>query len=412
MSGDPDPEPETAGYPGPDTGTPGVRREPAAPFRLRAERPRVMRLSRKVLAGGSAVAIIAITGAVVWALQGNHGHQTLPPELYNTDHRTTASVLANLPKDYTGLPRQVPPLGPPLPGDLGPLMLNAHTARSTSAATANPEAQRLAQEREAALTSRLFVHTDVQQESGTQAQVQAAPPGALPALQDEGVLTSANAALIPNGQDQKQAFVSGVADQRVVSLDRLVAPASPYVVQAGAIIPAALITGIRSDLPGRITAQVTQDVYDSPTGESLLIPQGARLIGQYDSQIAFGQSRVLLVWTRLIMPNGKSIVLDRLQGIDTAGYSGLHDGVDNHWIGLFRAAMLSTLLSVGAQAGTSNNANGLIQAIRSGASNSFNQTGQQIVQRNLVIQPTLTIRRGFPVDVMVNRDLVLVPYKG
>ncbi len=366
-----------------------------------------MRLSRKVLAGGSAVAIIAITGAVVWTLQGNHTHQMPAQELYSTDHRTTAGGLANLPKDYTGLPRQVPPLGPPLPGDLGPLMLNAHTARPTSAVTPDPEAQRLAQEREAALTSRLFVHTDVQQQSGTQTQMQAAP-----ARQDESAPSSANAAFMPNGEDQKQAFVSGAPDQRIVNRDRLVAPASPYVVQAGAIIPAALITGIHSDLPGRITAQVTQDVYDSPTGNFLLIPQGARLIGQYDSQIPFGQSRVLLVWTRLIMPNGKSIVLDRLQGIDTAGYSGLQDGVDNHWGGLFSAAMLSTLLSVGAQAGTSNNANDLIQAIRSGASNSFNQTGQQIVQRNLGIQPTLTIRRGFPVDVMVNQDLVLAPYKG
>ena len=413
MSGSLDSEPETEGYPGSERypGSDGEplrsRSEPAAPFRLRPERPRVMRLSRKVLAGGSAVAITAITGAMVWALQGNHGRQTPPPELYNMDHRTTASGLADLPKDYTGLPRRVPALGPPLPGDLGPLMLNARTARSPSAGMANPEAQRLAQEREAALTSRLFVHIDVQQQPETQAQGQAAH-----APQDEPAQSLANAAFIPNGQDQKQAFVSSTPDQRVVSPDRLVPPASPYIVQAGAVIPAALITGIRSDPPGRITAQVTQDVYDSPTGKFLLIPQGARLIGQYDSQVTFGQSRVLLVWTRLIMPNGNSIVLDRLQGIDVAGYSGLQDRIDNHWGGLFRAAILSTLLSVGTQAGTSNNANDLIQAIRSGASNSFNQTGQQIVQRDLGIQPTLTIRPGFPVDVMVNRDLVLAPYKG
>ena len=416
MSGSPDSEPETEEYPGSDGKPFQSRSEPAASFRLRPERPRVMRLSRKVLAGGSAVVIIVIAGAVVWALQGNHGHRKPPQELYSTDHRTTAGGVADLPKDYTGLPRQVPALGPPLPGDLGPLMLNAHTTQAKSAGTSNSEAQRLAQEREAALTSRLFVHTDVQQHSGM--QIKAAPPGAAPELQDGpplqdgGAPASANATFMPNGVDQKQAFVSGAADQRTVSLDRLVAPASPYVVQAGAIIPAALITGIRSDLPGRITAQVTQDVYDSPSGDFLLIPQGARLIGQYDSQVAFGQSRVLLVWTRLIMPNGNSIVLDRLQGIDTAGYSGLEDGVDNHWGGLFRVAILSTLLSVGAQAGTSNNANDLIQAIRSGASNSFNQTGQQIVQRDLGIQPTLTIRPGFPVDVMVNRDLVLAPYQG
>ena len=183
-------------------------------------------------------------------------------------------------------------------------------------------------------------------------------------------------------------------------------------VQAGTVIPGALLTGIRSDLPGQITAQVTENVYDSPSGRSLLIPQGARLIGTYDSQVAFGQSRVLLVWTRLIMPNGKSIVLERQPGADAAGYSGLEDEVDNHWGMLFKAAMLSTLLSVGSEAGTGSNENSLVQALRQGASQSFNQTGQQIVGRYLNIQPTLTIRPGFPVRVIVNRDLVLEPYQG
>ena len=176
------------------------------------------------------------------------------------------------------------------------------------------------------------------------------------------------------------------------------------------MIPAALLTGLRSDLPGPVTAQVTEDVYDSPTGKILLIPQGARLIGQYDAQIAFGQSRALLVWNRLIMPNGRSIVLERQPGADPEGYAGLEDEVDNHWGMLFKAAVLSTLLSVGAEAGTSQDENNLVQAIRSGASNSISQTGQQIVQRQLNIQPTLTIRPGFPVRVIVTRDLVLTPY--
>jgi type IV secretion system protein VirB10 len=120
-------------------------------------------------------------------------------------------------------------------------------------------------------------------------------------------------------------------------------------VQAGSVIPGALITGIRSDLPGQITAQVTENVFDTPTGRFLLIPQGARLIGVYDSQVATGQSRVLLVWTRLIMPNGRSIVLERQQGADPGGYAGLEDEVDNHWKQLIGAALLSTLLSVGSE---------------------------------------------------------------
>ena len=163
------------------------------------------------------------------------------------------------------------------------------------------------------------------------------------------------------------------------------------------------------------TAQVTENVFDSPTGRFLLVPQGTRLIGTYDSQVAFGQSRVLLVWTRLIMPNGRSIVLERQPGADTAGYAGLEDEVDNHWGALFRAALLSTLLGVGSElgstTGTGTNSD-VITALRRGSSDSLNQTGQKVVQRNLDIQPTLTVRPGFPVRVIVNRDLVLEPYKG
>ena len=194
--------------------------------------------------------------------------------------------------------------------------------------------------------------------------------------------------------------------------DRVQAPASRNVVQAGSVIPAALLTGLRSDLPGQITAQVTEAVYDSPTGKILLIPQGARLIGQYDAQVAFGQSRALLVWNRILMPNGHSIVLERQPGADPEGYAGLEDEVDNHWGALFKAAMLSTILSVGSEAGTSNSQNGLVDAIRRGSSDSFSQTGRQVVGRSLQVQPTITIRPGFPVRVIVTRDLVMEPYAG
>ncbi|MEA2829336.1 MAG: hypothetical protein QOF22_84 [Bradyrhizobium sp.] len=158
-------------------------------------------------------------------------------------------------------------------------------------------------------------------------------------------------------------------------------------------------------------ATLTEDAYDSPTGKFLLIPQGARLIGHYDAQINFGQSRALLVWNRLIMPNGRSIVLERQPGADAEGYAGLEDEVDNHWGSLFKAAILSTPLSVGSEAGTSDSENNLAQAIRQGASQSFNQTGAQVVGRSLNVQPTITIRPGFPVRVIVTHDLVLERYR-
>ena len=227
-------------------------------------------------------------------------------------------------------------------------------------------------------------------------------------------------------QDRKLAFLTAAVDRKTVSPDRLANPASRYVVQAGAVIPAALITGIRSDLPGQVTAQVTEHVYDSPTGKYLLIPQGSKLIGVYDSQISFGQDRVLLVWTRLIMPNGRSIVLERQPGADAAGYSGLEDEVeggavarqvgrddeiDHHWGRLFTAAALSTLLGVGAELGAANNDSAILTALRRGSTDSLSQAGQQVVRRNLNIQPTITIRPGFPVRVIINRDLVLSPYR-
>ncbi len=174
--------------------------------------------------------------------------------------------------------------------------------------------------------------------------------------------------------------------------------ASAYVVQAGNVIPSTSSQVSAQDLPGQITAQVTENVYDSPTGRFLLIPQGARLIGVYDSQVAFGQSRVLLVWTRLIMPNGRSTVLERQPGADTSGYSGLEDGVDNHWGALFRAALLSTLLGVGSELGSTSGTgtNGdVIQALRRGSSDSLNQTGQQVVRRNSTSNQPCRFVRGF-----------------
>lgn len=405
---------------GPPPDPPRDERAIAQDLRLRPERPQVTRLSRKVLISLGAVGSVAVLGATIWALQPNR-RSGAGAELYSTDNKTTADGLTNLPRDYTGLPRSVPPLGPPLPGDLGRPIVAAQNAgqsvtiRTTPTAPGvDPEEQRRAQEREAARLSKLFAGTSVRDQAAALLPTGLGDSNAgstgLPGLPDAGALASAAADVRQNGQDRKLAFVNAAVDKRTISPDRLQAPASPYVVQAGSLISGALLTGIRSDLPGQITGQVTENVYDSPTGRYLLIPQGAKLIGIYDSQVTFGQSRVLLVWTRLIMPNGESIVLNRQQGADPQGFSGLEDEVDNHWGELFKAALLSTLLSVGSEAGTSGQENDLIQAIRQGASNSISQTGQQIVGRQLNIQPTLTIRPGFPIRVIVNRDLVLAPY--
>ncbi len=382
-----------------EEGGPTEGSRPAEEMRLRSSRPPVTRLSRRVLLGLGTAAALGIGGALFFALKPQH--QTSGSELYNTNNRNTPDGLANLPRDYTGLPKPAPQLGPPLPGDLGRPILNSGAPVPGMPTGTDPEQQRIAQEQEAARTSRLFTTTNIRQTAETAPAPTRA--GAMPAVATAGSndLTS---------QDHRLAFLNSAVDRRTTSPDRVQPAASKYILQAGAVIPAALITGLRSDLPGQVTAQVTEGVYDSPTGKILLIPQGARLVGQYDAQIAFGQTRALLVWNRLIMPNGRSIVLERQPGADAEGYAGIEDEVDNHWGMLFKAAILSTLLSVGSEAGTSNSENNLAQAIRQGASQSFSQVGEQVVGRSLNIQPTITIRPGFPVRVMVTHDLVLEPY--
>ncbi|RUX45135.1 conjugal transfer protein TraI, partial [Mesorhizobium sp. M7A.F.Ca.US.014.04.1.1] len=321
--------------------------------------------------------------------------------------------LQTLPRDYAGVPKP----GPALPGDLGRPILRAQEqgrsviAPDISTPRIDPEEQRRLAEIEAARVAKLFTETNARTAPSRQGT------GAGTAIADTrsdltppAEPTEPDAGSTQDTQDRKLDFVNAKPDRRTVSPDRLAAKASPYVVQAGTVIPAALTTGIRSDLPGQITAQVTENVYDSPSGVYLLIPQGAKLIGQYDSQVAFGQSRVLLVWNRLIMPDGTSIVLERQPGADAQGFSGLEDEVDHHWGQLFKAAALSTLLGVGTSLGSSDDEGDLAKAIRESAQDSASNVGQQIVRNPLNVQPTLTVRPGFPVRVIVNRDLVLAPY--
>lgn len=375
-----------------------------APMRLSAEPPRVTRLSRRVLAGIGVIASLGIGGALIYALQtripGDDGK-----ELYATTNRQPADGLAGLPRDYTG-----PVLGPPLPGDLGRPILDAQNKGqpvvppAITTPTVDEAEQRRRAEEEAARTSHVFFQT----QPGAAITAGTQVGGTIPDL--AGLDLSGQPGQ-QTAQDKQLAFLNAAVDRRTTSSDRVMPPASPYILQAGAIIPAALITGIRSDLPGQITAQVTENIYDSPTGQILLVPQGTRIIGQYDNNVEFGQRRVLLVWNRLILPNGRSIVLEWQPGADSQGYAGLEDGVDYHWWDLAKAAGLSTLLAVGTELAVSDE-DRLIRAIRDGAQDTINQAGQQIIQRQLQVAPTLTIRPGFPVRIIVARDLVFEPYGG
>jgi len=166
---------------------------------------------------------------------------------------------------------------------------------------------------------------------------------------------------------------------------------------AGTVIAGALVTGIKSDLSGDVIATVTEPVYDTATGRFLLIPQGSRIFGRYNSQVSYGQSRVQVVWNRVILPDTSSLTLDNLVGTDPAGYAGLEDGVDWHWDHIFAGVALTTLLGVGAELAAPENrqdGNRVIIAGRDSLQDSVNQVGQEVTRRNLNIQPTLTERPG------------------
>lgn len=377
-------------------------------FRLRGEPPRVMRLSRKTLASIGAAGGIAIGGALLWALQPSAPKS--PDNLYSADTANRAEVVTGAPADYG----KVPKLGPPLPGDLGRPIVSAQRdgeivpvppMGSPSAGTRSPadEARdRARQEREAATTSRLFLGGG------------AAGAGMAEALRES--IGPAMGAPAPAASERspvaaRRAFLEGGTGKSNESPERISGPSSPYILLSGSVIPAALITGIRSDLPGQVTAQVTQNVYDSPTGRILLIPQGARLVGDYDSEIAAGQERVLLAWDRLILPGGRSIRLDRQPGADAHGMAGLADRTDHHWGSMLRAALISTLLGVGTELG-SGREDLIVRALRDGSQDTINQSGQRLVERQMNIAPTLTIRPGFALRVLVTRDLILEPEGG
>ncbi len=408
----------------PDLAKPPVGKVAPEAVALRTQPRPVTRLNRRtlaVLAGGLSIAVL---GAAIWSLQPRRRAASEPVELYNVDRVSKSERLDGLPSDYSKLPPKVPELGPPLPGDLGPAIVNSRqpVTAAYSSPGRDPE-DSLSKEADAAAASPVFFRSGGQDHAG--ASVAQAAPGvpagssAMAAFDtlDAGTASKAAQPADPtatqNRQDQKEAFLKGGSTETRNAGD-LQMPISPYQVMAGTVIAGALVTGIQSDLPGDVVATVTEPVYDTATGRFLLIPQGSRLLGRYNSQVSYGQSRVQVVWNRIVLPDTSSLTLDNLAGTDPAGYAGLEDGVDWHWKRVVAGAALTTLLGIGAElAAPKNRQEGsrVIVAGRDSLQDGVNQVGQELTRRNLNIQPTLTERPGLPVRVLVNRDLVLRPYQ-
>jgi len=405
------------------------------PLEIRGKPRPVKRFSKRalmVLVGtGSAI----VLGSLAFALQSPKDDAGSPArELYNTGHNPEADGLAALPKSYGELPAKEDILGPPLPGDLGTPILKAQREGRMDlpeevAPEMDPMREQLAaleaelRAREAALSdaargSGVFFQVGSGAESKTViGSVASAAPASVNfpdlsafAPSREGAFGS-SLSEDPNRQVRKLDFLGEEPDPSIYNPHRLETPVSPYQLMAGTIIPATLLTGVNSDLPGQVIAQVTSPVYDTVTGETILVPQGARLIGRYDSVIAFGQSRALLVWSRIVMPDGSSIRIDNLAGVDARGYAGLEDKVDYHSWKLLQGVALSTLLGVGTELANDDEGD-IARALRRSAQTGANEAGQEIVRRNLDVQPSITIRPGWRLGVLVNKDIVLKPYEG
>ncbi|MVA22429.1 IncP-type conjugal transfer protein TrbI [Agrobacterium vitis] len=215
----------------------------------------------------------------------------------------------------------------------------------------------------------------------------------------------------PNGQKTKEDFFNADLKELGYLPNRVVPQQSLYELKRGSVVPATLITGINSDLPGRITAQVSQNVYDSATGHRLLIPQGTKLFGRYDSKVSFGQSRVLVVWTDIIFPNGSTLQIGGMSGTDAQGYSGFRDKVDRKWLQTFGSAVLIAVIGTGIDMAVPESSTLATQdtasdAARRNFAETFGRVADRTIQRNMDVQPTLEIRPGYKFNVLVDQDIV------
>lgn len=372
--------------------------------------------------------IIGITGAVAaslvtltWVALEPAGFRMAPGDEPGGDPVAKAApdALASAPATYGDVPR----LGPPLPGDLGRPILEHQRSLAGEPPTAPAAPQSLPSEMDSARTAE-----EAARQRRAAAEEAARVSGVIVQMSDRpGASAGVGAAREPGQSSREVATDPAAADAPGIRRGpgefggsqagdmnpHLLRPApSPWTLSAGSIIPASLLTGLNSDLPGTVIAQVTQNVRDSATGRVVLIPQGARLLGSYDSAVAYGQRRAMLVWQRIIFPDGSSIRLDNTPASDPAGYAGVEGEVNFHTWRLLKGIALSTLLGVGTELGLGSGEGDLVRAIRESAQQNAGRAGDQITQRNLDVQPTLTVRPGWPLRAVIHKDLVLRPWSG
>lgn len=345
-----------------------------ADLSLRAPAPSPRRLSRKVLLSGAIAAGAVIAAALYFGLVDPPERDRPPPQA-QAALGGPPETIANAPGQYETADLAMSELAPP----------RDEIWRETSA----PDDAPLEPPRDAAWSG------------GAPGNAHNGAPQPSPA----------EAARASSILFEREAEAQDAASEDDRLDTRLMPPRSRHTLMAGAVIPAALVTELNSDQPGRAIAQVTQNVFDSVSGAHLLIPQGARLIGTYDSQISYGDRRLTVVWNRLILPNGWSMSLRGMEGTDASGASGLRDRTDNHLGRLASAVGLSAIISVVADNAQDNDEDKFGQSVGDAAAAEAAQTGSRIVERELSVRPTLRIRAGGSVRLLVTRDIELRPYR-
>jgi type IV secretion system protein VirB10 len=376
----------------------------------------VTRINRRLLALVAGLLLAGIALLVLIALQPPSWRNAAPPEQVTVETRPVTDRLSELPPSYdaagsplkpapepVATPKPEPPLlGNPagVDGDAlkSPVFFRLQLKQPANRADVAPQNVPGLSSPSAGIAA--YDPINAARRAAERAQALAAG--------DVGPPDTSGA-----GQDRKLSFLKQDTAREIYNQHQLEQPVSPYQLLAGSIIPASLLSGLNSDLPGFVIAQVTEHVFDSVTGRHLLIPQGSRLIGRYDSVVAFGQERALVIWQRIIRPDGASIVIDNLPATDTGGYAGLADQIDLHSWKLLKGVALATVLGIGSSLafGAGSGDSDIISALREATGQTTNRAGQAFVERNLGVQPTITVRPGWPLRVVVHKDLLLAPYR-
>lgn len=391
--------------------------EKPQPLPLRGSPPRrSSTLNKRTVRIGIAVLCAGIGIAVLQSFSFTNSKPRSVPDSIKTI--SPGELVQGLPSDYSAIKKPVPKLGPPLKGEIGATQLAFQQEQSK----VSPEEQFEKEQKFARLKRAVLAHgADV------------TFPGLSSTIEKKGNDTSGNSGFaespqLPlsisqnnlnprdddNRQDEKQAFISQSHQKDQVLLRTLQDPLSPYQLMAGTVISGVLLSGVNSDLPGQILGQVSQNVFDTRSGKYLLIPQGAKVIGEYDSRISYGQERVLVVWIRLVLPNGKSISLEGMPGVDLSGYAGLKERVNNHYGKLLSGVVFGSLLGAGAQVAQGSRQSvdpSFGQLALEGTAQNINQAGQQITRKNLNIQPTIEISPGQRFNIFVTKDAVFERYE-